>query len=149
MLEHLHEQIRALLRAKADPRQLFRDMPSEQLAALAEAAYQAAFWTTYERHRRGEQAECIFRMDKDELWEAATHLPPVPTLQEAPEGVCWPLEAAGDLLEVLRAPEGLRSDLSASQLRTLLDQVGEALSLVRREVRRRGMLAGVVRLLPG
>jgi hypothetical protein len=149
MLEHLHEQIRALLRAKADPRQLFRDMPSEQLAELAEAAYQAAFWTAYERNRRGEQSEMILRMGKDELWEAATHLPPVPTLQEAPEDFRWLLEASGDLLTGVRNTEGLRDGLSASQLRMLLEQLGEAQSLVRCEVRRRGLVSDVVRLLPG
>lgn len=132
MLEQLHAQIRTLLQAGDDPRRLFHDLPSAQLAALAEAAYQAAFWSAYERNRRGEQTDMLLRLNRDELWSMATKLPlPAPPSDPA-EDRSWLLEAAG----------------SASELQTLLAQLGEALTLVRRELRRRGQAVAPVQPVP-
>lgn len=149
MLEQLHTQIRTLLQAGDDPRRLFRDLPSAPLAALAEATYQVAFWSAYERNRRGEQTDMLLRLNRDELWSMATKLPlPAPPPADPAEDRSWLLEAAGDVLEAARTPEGLRDGLSASELQTLLAQLGEALTLVRRELRRRGQAVAPVQPVP-
>lgn len=144
MINRLLPLLHVLMAGHSDPRQRFRETPAEQLDLFAERAYQAAFYSAYERHRRGQCTEMVLRMDRETLWRAATGLPPSREPQEPSEDLSWLLEPAEDILSELRAAEGLQGVLGDVSLQALHDQLAEALAVVRQEAQRRGLVRPVV-----
>lgn len=147
MTEQVISLLSGLIDPQADPRRYFQAVPSVALEELTELAFQVAFWGSYERNKRGESTEVVGWIDKDALWHAVTRLPLPREADRGAEDLGWLLEPGEELRVNLRDGGSLESRLDSVTLGRLHDQLAESLTIVRRELRLRGLSKPVAKLV--